>query len=271
MIQAQADIHLETNGFIAHSCLDHLRHGQSKNGFYQLWDKGQRYLAYCDFASEPGSAWTLVMSWSLRHKHLSHFREKAFMQDAPINHKTPNWEMYRQTLARMKSIRSQSTHWRATCWFNDFYYGSKFSYEDYLRGKFSDFDIMTWTGYGNCQPVEYVNIRGHSAYGGQTARFYQYNGQALHIDSSKTHCDFKPNGGSVQEEDNFGFYGTVSNKFRCTRNSNATTQWWFGGYLGEQWNRMEKDCSFHFIHYRVFLVILYWFLVRALVSLVRNG
>ena len=228
---------LEINGFsFARSCLDFLHLGRSKNGFYLLWDKGKRYLAYCDFASEPGSAWTLVMSWSAKHKNLTNFQTKPLTQDAPINHKTPNWEMYRQTLARMKSIRSQSTHWRATCLFDTFHHRSQFSYEDYLRGKFSDFDIMTWIGYGDCQPVEYVNIRGHSAYGGQTAQFWQYIGQALHIDSSRTNhqCDLKANKGAVQEEDNFGFYGIVSKKFRCTRDSNATTQWWFGGYLGEQ-------------------------------------
>lgn len=222
-------------GFIAKSCLDYLHHGQSKSGFYLLWDKGKRYLAYCDFASEPGSAWTLVMSWSLRHKHLPHFRSKAFMQDAPLNHKTPNWEMYRQTLARMKSIRSRSTHWRATCWFEDFHQGTHFSYEDYLRGKFSDFDIMSWAGSSSCQPVDYVNIRGHSAYGGQTAQFWQAKDQyTLHIDSSQTKCDFKPNGGAVGGEDNFGFYGTVGTRFRCTYYNYRTTQWWFGGYLKEQ-------------------------------------
>lgn len=227
---------------MAKSCLDYLNHGQSKSGFYPLWDKGQRYLAFCDFASEPGSAWTLVMSWSLKHKNLPHFRNKVFMQDAPINHKTPNWEMYRQTLARMKSIRSRSTHWRATCWFNDYHYGtshygSQFSYRDYLRGKFSDFDIMTWVGSGTCQPVDYVNIRGYSAYGGQTAQFWQAKDQyTLHIDSSQTRCDFKADVGAAGSEDNFGYYGTVGMNFRCTAYSSSyrTTQWWFGGYLDEQ-------------------------------------
>ncbi|KAL9953513.1 hypothetical protein ACROYT_G040938 [Oculina patagonica] len=238
-----ADIHLEMNGFMAQSCLDYLNHGQSKSGFYQLWDKGQRYLAYCDFASEPGSAWTLVMSWSLQHKHLPHFRNKTFMQDAPINHKTPNWEIYRQPLARMKSIRRRSTHWRATCWFNHFDFGTRrshFSYEDYLRGKFRDFDIMTWVGSGTCQPVDYVNIRGNSAYGGQTAPFWQAKDQyTLHIDSSQTKCDLKANGGpygqgAVQGENNFGYYGTVGKNFKCTYYNYRTTQWWFGGYLDEQ-------------------------------------
>ena len=66
------------------------------------------------------------------------------MQDAPINHKTPNWYSYRQTRARMKGIRSQSTYWRATCSFDQMQ--QKIDYKDYLRGKFSDFDIMTFSG-----------------------------------------------------------------------------------------------------------------------------
>ena len=58
-------IHLGENGFIARSCVDFLKHGVLENGFYLLFDdQGQRYLAYCDLASEPGAAWTLVMSWS---------------------------------------------------------------------------------------------------------------------------------------------------------------------------------------------------------------
>ena len=174
------------------------------------------------------------MSWSAKHKNLTNFQTKPLTQDAPINHKTPNWEMYRQTLARMKTIRSQSTHWRATCLFNDFRYGSQFGYEDYLRSKFSDFDIMTWNGPGTCQPVEYVNIREHSAWEAQTARFYQHTGYGLDVDSSMSTCDLKANDGAVFQEDNFGFYAFVNDKFRCTRDSNTTTQWWFGGYLGEQ-------------------------------------
>lgn len=238
---------METNEFTAHSCLDYLHHGQSKNGFYLLWDKDQRYLTYCDFASEPGSAWTLVMSWSFRNNKLPHFRSKTFMQDAPFNHGTPNWEMYRQTLAQMKSIRNQSTHWRATCWFNFLRNAdTRFRYADYLRGKFSDFDIMTWSGSGVCQPVDYMNIGGYdSAYGGQTAQFWQAEDQYfLHTKTRQTKCDFKPPRYSFDDgKDLFGYYGKMGTSSRCTQEDDATTQWWFGGYLGEHWSKMEEDHS----------------------------
>ncbi|KAL9953235.1 hypothetical protein ACROYT_G040619 [Oculina patagonica] len=226
-------IHLEMKGFIAGSCLDYLQHGRFENGFYWLFDdQYQRYVAYCDFSSEPGAAWTLVMSWNRASKDLPHFRSRTFLQDAPINQKTPNWHAYRQTLARMKTLRSHSKYWRATCSFN---LVQEIDYRDYLRGKFSDFDIMSFLGYGQCKPVDYVNIRGHAAGSGTTARFWQVqNTYTLHIDSSHSGCGFIPTAGAVPSEDNFGYYDVVNTKFRCTAADDSTTQWWFGGYLDEQ-------------------------------------
>ena len=187
-----------------------------KNGFYWLYDdEDQRYLVYCDLLSEPGSAWTLVVSWDLPVKNLPHFRSKTFLQNAPVNHNSPNWKSYRQTLAPMKSLRSHSTHWRATCSFKLY----SVDYKDYLRGKFIDFDIMTYQG-GKCMPVEYMNIRGHAAVGGTTASFWQQqNTWFLHIDSGSTSCGFKPNSGAVSSEDNFGHYAHINTRygtFHCT-------------------------------------------------------
>ena len=113
----------------------------------------------------------------------------------------------------------------------------KIDYRDYLRGKFSDFDIMTFIGSGQCFRVDYVNIRGHAAGSGTTAQFWQGIGSFLHIDSSNTGCAFKPNAGSVRSEDNFGSYADAFNRnFRCTMGNDQTTNWWFGGYIGDwQW------------------------------------
>ena len=234
--QSSNAIYLGKNGFIGRSCLDYLQQGMFENGFYWLFDdQNQRYVAYCDLSSEPGSAWTLFVSWNRASKDLPHFRSKTFLQDAPINQNTPNWHAYRQTLARMKSLRSHSTHWRATCSFNQPRFQNlekAIDYRDYIRGKFSDFDIMTFLGYGKCHPVEYVNIRGHAAGGGATVQFWQLQSQYfLHIDSSFSGCAFKPNTGAVPSEDNFGYYNSVNVNFRCTAGDDATTQWWFGGYV----------------------------------------
>lgn len=129
----------------------------------------------------------------------------------------------------MNALRSRSTHWRATCSFN---LVSGIDYRDYIRGTFSQFDIMTYLGHGQCFLVDYVNIRGHAAGSGTTARFWQVlDRYPLHIDSSATGCTFNPTAGSVGSEDNFGFYGAINANFRCTADDSATTQWWFGGYL----------------------------------------
>ena len=230
LFQSPDNIHLQINSFIARSCLDYLGHGKFKNGFYWLFDEQfKRYVVYCDFSSEPRAAWTLVMSWSRKNKDLPKFKYKAFMQDAPVNHNTPNWYSYRQTLAGMKSIRGRSTYWRATCSFDQMQ--QKIDYRDYLRGKFSDFDIMTFLGDGRCFPVDYVNIRGHAA-SVTTAQFWQVQDRyPIHIDSQSTGCSFKPNAGAVPSEDNFGYYGRFNKNFRCAMGDDQTTQWCFGGYM----------------------------------------
>ena len=131
----------------------------------------------------------------------------------------------------MKNIRSRSSHWRAACSFNS---KRVIDYRDYMRGKFSDFDIMTFLEDGKCQPVEYVNIGGHAAGSGTTAQFWQMlNSYILHINSESTGCGFKPNIGAIPSEDNFGFYGSPNSNFRCTASDDSTTQWWFGGYLAK--------------------------------------
>ena len=100
--------------------------------------------------------------------------------------------------------------------------------------KFSDLDIMAFSGRGVCFPVEYLNIRGHAAGKNTTVPFWQVqDANFLHTDSSSTHgCEFKPDvSGAVASEDNFGWYSDVNVKFRCTAGDYSTTQWWFGGYL----------------------------------------
>ena len=219
-------------GYIPRSCLDYLKQGILKNGFYLLYDDDdQLYTAFCDLSSEPGTAWTLVTSWvSTNYKDLPYFNYRAFNEDAPINEDNPNFEIYRQTLNRMISLRTLSTHWRATCDFKR----TALDYRDYLRGKFSDFDIIYYDGGLSCQPVEYVNILGNVAGRGTTVGFWQTSGSYfLHIDSSDTGCEFLPL--ADPRVDYFGYYGDgLSSEFRCSRDEYTTTQWWFGGYLKER-------------------------------------
>ena len=212
--------------FHPYSCLDYLKQGASKCGIYKLFDSsGNSYPAYCDLQSEPGSAWTLVMSWSNSNRKLTPFFLTQFKFNAPVNENAQNWNLYRLSLARMKSLQSHSSHWRATC----SYPTHGVDFKDYVRGNFMDFNIMGYGEAGHCKKVEYINIRGHIGMH-LTARFWQQV-DLLHIDSSHTGCQFNPTSGSVSGEDNFGHYRVISPKFRCTEKNHSTTQWWFGGHL----------------------------------------
>ena len=98
------------------SCLDYLSRGSSTCGMYKLYDNaGNSYPVYCDVKSEPGTAWTLVMSWANRHRALPSFRSVPFKSNAPVNENAQNWNLYGLSLTRMRSLQSHSTHWRSTC------------------------------------------------------------------------------------------------------------------------------------------------------------
>ena len=57
------------------SCVDHLKNGADKCGYYKIYDaSGNGFTVFCDMEKEPGAAWTLVMSWSLKNKLFSNFR-----------------------------------------------------------------------------------------------------------------------------------------------------------------------------------------------------
>ncbi len=178
--------------------------------------------------SEAGSAWTLVMSYALKNRQMKEIQNEGSMRkNAPVNEHSPNWNLYRMSLSQMTHLKSQSTHWRTTCSFPT----HKVDYTDYVRAKFTDFDVMTFLGDGICKKVEYVNIRGHQC-AQCTSKWWQ-NGYAAHIDSSSTStgCQLVPTQGSVLSEDNFGYYGAYNKKFRCSAGPLSTTNWWFGGYL----------------------------------------
>ena len=119
-----------------------------------LYDNaGNSYPAYCDLKSEPDAARTLVMSWANRHRALSSFRAVPLNGNAPVNENAQNWNLYRQSVARMRSLQAHSTHWRSTC----SYPTHGVDFRDYVRGNFKYFNV--WVR--KCMKVEYVNIRGH--------------------------------------------------------------------------------------------------------------
>ena len=148
--------------------------------------------------SECGKAWTLVMSWATRSKNMAEF------QSTPL-----------------------STHWRATCSFPT----HGVDYVDYVRGKFADFNVVTFLGTYSCQKVEYVNIRGHYCKNCKPI-WWQNSNYMIHIDSHHKQCghyDFVKE--ANYREDNFGYYVHINRAFRCTADDTATTNWWFGESL----------------------------------------
>ena len=57
------------------SCVDHLKNGADKCGYYKIYDAaGNGFTVYCDMETEPGAAWTLIVSWSLKNNHFANFR-----------------------------------------------------------------------------------------------------------------------------------------------------------------------------------------------------
>ena len=95
------------------------------------------------------------MSWSVAYRKLPPFFSFPFKFNSPVNENAQNWNLYRLSLARMRSLQSHSTHWRVTC----SYPIKGIDFRDYLRGNFKDFNIFDFTGEGKCKKVEYVNIR----------------------------------------------------------------------------------------------------------------
>ena len=210
------------------SCVEYGQQGAYKDGIYKIYDNdGNSFPAFCDLKSEPSIAWTLVMSLSKENRLISAFRNAVLQINAQENDSSPNWDRYRLSLERMRSLQVHSTHWRATC----SYPTHGIDYRDYLRGNFKDFNIVDFLGNGECKRVEYVDIRGHNGTNLTVPFWQQKNSWILHIVSSSHRCEFSASVGAVDNEDNFGFYGEINQKFRCTQANNSTTQWWFGAHL----------------------------------------
>ena len=142
----------------------------------------------------------------------------------------PNWQAYLIKRHYLLWLRDQSTHWRATCRYNT----DGTVYRDYLRASFQDFDIIRVipSVTSSCQKYELVNIRENECVNCTAATWYRKGFYPFHMDSSNRHgCDFDGNqtGDVISSEDNFGHYGVINPKFRCTSSSEATTQFWIGG------------------------------------------
>ncbi len=88
------------------SCIDHLRNGAKRLGYYKIYDAaGNGFTVYCDMETEPGAAWTLVVSWSLKNKDFPSFRYVCSLHFPPNKNET----------IRGKEGRDHMTIWIAEC------------------------------------------------------------------------------------------------------------------------------------------------------------
>ena len=221
----------------AQSCLDYAKKSYRTSGYYLIKteETGDAcHTVYCDMESEPGSAWTLVISFALKNKETPEFTKTPLKYDAPVRSDTPSWNAYRMSHSQMSHLKKHSTHWQITC---DFQSNPVDLRQDYALASFVDFDAMTFEGFAVCKMMKYINIRGHQCFDCTAPWWAGYDGiprDSMHVDSSgivSPDCQFDPVAGSVIDEDNFGAYVSTNTDFRCTSSRNATTNIWFGGYF----------------------------------------
>ena len=194
------------------------------NGVYGINNPNSNELfkVYCDFTSESNFVWTLIESFK---KSILKGFNYDFYTDKPIRSNDPqSFSAHRLSLSAMTYLLSDTTHIRATCEFNN-----GFSYTDYLRGKLTEFELIT--SGGRCTLFEYINIRGINCTDCK-AKYWGKAGEHGHIASTVSASCTCPNcvkwTDNIKSEDSFGFYGSANPDHRCVQNNDTTTQWWLG-------------------------------------------
>ena len=210
------------------TCLDAWENGARASGFYCIQgNDGHFHKLYCDLASEPGWAWTLVMSQTLGNRD-EQFAQIGFLVDSPRNAEFPNWEAYRLPLNRMKELRSHLTHWRVTCSFPSF----GVDHRDYTRAEFKQFDLLAFNANRRCKLVEYMDIRGHACQQCTAAWGQDKNDFLTHRSDVNNGCTRGETPNHVKAEQAFGRYKKGRNpRFRCTAGDSSVTSYWFGSRL----------------------------------------
>ena len=172
--------------------------------------------------SEPGSVWTLVMSFTRANKEREPFRFSGMYEDAPANKYSPNWSNYRMSLNQMTDLKNKTTHWRATCSFPTYRFDI---HTDYVRAVFTDFDLMGKFS-GECKKANYISVMKQSC-SECTSNWWQSNSHTPHIYAgvNNSPCDVKSD---KSDKVYFGAYYRYSTAFRCTATSDSTTNYWFG-------------------------------------------
>lgn len=210
------------------SCLDvKTKQPLAASGVYTIHDtiSGSSFQTYCDFSSEPNFVWTLIESFAF--SNFWYFRYQPFDDDFPRNEASPpNWSDFRLAKTSMLFVRNQgTTHFRATC---DFEKDSSDINADYLRGKITTLDILSWTPYSNeCILYERVLVAGVGCED-CTADTWT-GGYHLHLEDNSCKLSEMFNSVPDPRREYFGYYGNeVNAQHQCVMSDASTTQWWLG-------------------------------------------
>ncbi|KAK3734532.1 hypothetical protein QZH41_001529 [Actinostola sp. cb2023] len=178
----------------ARSCLDYLRFKRtSRSGTYTLFDGSDApFAVYCGMDSATLSAWTVVLSYALKYNHF--FKTTPFYLDDPLNQSSPNWDLYRLSLPRMKTVRGSSRYWRVSCNYGD----HGIDRRDYAISKWTDIDLLNLNGAG-CRRFVYIDVRGTHCSNCTTTMSYIHTPHSRPLDHRtafqilQTHAKQRPN------------------------------------------------------------------------------
>ena len=160
------------------------------------------------------------------------FKAHPLYKDHPVAENLLNWAAYRLSKARMLSIQSQSSKWRATCNYNT----DGLILTDYVRSTFANVDPMTLHGSG-CKKMEYINIRGKGCEectawcdqaSSNTFLLGNWYGQFKSVQDGIEKCSYVNAAGTITHESSFGYYKHANSGHRCASTQLSTTQYWFG-------------------------------------------
>lgn len=215
----------------ATSCASYAQSSNKTNGLRVIYARdNSNFSVFCHFT--PQYAMTLVMSFARKRKGV--YKNKPLSENFPRSEKGQNWADYRLSLGKMENIRDHSsTHWMYTC----SYETRGLNKTDYLRSKFSETDVITFidTPETCCkQKLEYVNIRGQSCE--DCSAVMRQASNLFWISAENITCG----GFTGLNEQRCGVYyvGYFSartcskTEHSCSKNGNATTQLWFGQFIG---------------------------------------
>ena len=188
--------------------------------------------------SDPGFAWTLIESLSLENGQRSKFRQ-SFYYNVPSHDCSPNWSSYRLSKSKMMTLStaSSSTHFRATCNFNESSKIGLTSYRDYLRVSLCAYKLLLSSPERHtCAVVDYINVRGYSC---SRCSIPIHSGRRYHLhiynNNVRTMCDRINFPNAVSHENEFGHYQHVNTRFSCSATRTSTTNWWIGGTYFRQY------------------------------------